>query len=121
MRTLLRRVVPALVLASCAGLGTSPVRAEAVIVERAMPAPIVEVVPVQPGAGFAWVPGHWAWRGGGWFWVRGHYIQGIVPAMPAPVVEVVPVRPSPAHVWVKGHYVFEGGRWGWHPGLWLRL
>jgi WXXGXW repeat (2 copies) len=103
------------------GIGTDMASAQAVIVERAMPAPIVEVVPVAPGPGFNWVPGHWAWRNGAWFWIKGHHIQGMVPVMPAPVVEVVPVRPSPNHMWVKGHHVFEGGRWSWTPGVWVRL
>jgi hypothetical protein len=114
-----------LVRAACAaallvGIGAGIAAAQPVIVERAMPAPIVEVVPVAPGAGYNWVPGHWAWRGGAWFWVKGHHIRGVVAVMPAPIVEVVPARPSAAHVWVKGHHVYEGGRWVWHPGIWFR-
>jgi WXXGXW repeat (2 copies) len=103
------------------GIGTGMASAQAVVVERAMPAPIVEVVPAAPGADYNWVPGHWAWRGGAWFWIKGRHVQGVVPVMPAPVVEVVPARPSSAHVWVKGHHVFEGGRWVWTPGIWVRL
>ena len=103
------------------GIGTGMASAQAVVVERAMPAPIVEVVPAAPGPGFNWVPGHWAWRNGAWFWIKGHHIRGVVPVMPAPVVEVVPARPSPNHMWVKGHHVFEGGRWVWTPGIWVRL
>jgi hypothetical protein len=92
----------------------------AVIVERGvMPAPRVEVIPAPPGAGYNWVPGHWAWRGR-WVWMPGHHIRGVVAAMPAEVVEVVPARPSPAHYWVKGHHVFDGGRWVWRPGIWVR-
>jgi hypothetical protein len=102
------------------GIGGGIAAAQAVVVERAMPAPIVEVVPAAPGAGYNWVPGHWVWRGGAWFWVKGHHIRGVVPVMPAAVVEVVPARPSPAHVWIKGHHAFEGGRWVWHPGVWIR-
>jgi len=101
------------------GLGAGMASAQTVV-EKAMPAPIVEVVPAAPGPGYNWVPGHWAWRGGGWFWVKGHHIHGVVAAMPEPIVEVVPARPSPAHVWIKGHHVFEGGRWVWHPGIWFR-
>ena len=116
-----RRLVPALTaLAALIGLETGIARAQAVVVERAMPAPIVEVVPAAPAVGYAWVPGHWVWRGGAWFWVKGHYVTGAVPAMPAPVVEVVPARPLPGHFWVKGHYGWEGGRWVWHPGVWIR-
>ena len=66
------------------GVGAGIAAAQPVIVEKAMPAPIVEVVPAAPGAGYNWVPGHWAWRGGTWFWVKGHHIRGVVAAMPAP-------------------------------------
>ena len=115
-----RGAIPALVALTLLA-GTSFAQAQAVIVgERAMPAPIVEVIPAAPGAGYAWGPGHWTWRRGAWFWVRGHHIRGVVTAMPAPIVEVVSVRPSPAHIWVKGHHAWEGGRWVWHPGVWVR-
>jgi len=109
--------------AACAllvGVGAGVAAAQPVIVEKAMPVPIVEVIPTAPGAGYNWVPGHWAWRGGGWFWVKGHHVRGVVAAIPAPIVEVVPARPSPAHVWIKGHHVYEGGRWVWRPGIWFR-
>jgi WXXGXW repeat (2 copies) len=88
-------------------LGPEVVNAEAVIVEKAMPAPIVEPVPPQPRPGMAWVPGHWVWRPrlAEWFWVRGHYIAGVVPPMPAAIVETPPPGPSAVHVWVRGHWV----------------
>ena len=103
-----------LVRAACAaallaGIGAGIAAAQPVIVEKAMPAPIIEVVPAAPGAGYNWVPGHWAWRGGAWFWVKGHHIRGVVAVMPAPVVEVIPARPSPAHVWIKGHHSSRAG------------
>jgi WXXGXW repeat (2 copies) len=60
------------------GIGAGAAAAQPVIVEKAMPAPIVEVVPAAPGAGYNWVPGHWAWRGGAWFWVKGHHVRGVV-------------------------------------------
>jgi hypothetical protein len=102
------------------GPGAGAALAQAVVIEREMPAPIVEAVPPAPGAGFAWVPGHWVWREGAWFWVRGHYVEGAVPPMPAPVVEAVPVAPSREHFWVRGHWGWEGARWNWHPGIWVR-
>lgn len=87
-------------------------------VERGiMPPPRVEVVPVAPGPGYNWVPGHWVWRHG-WVWVAGHHIHGVVPAMPAEIVEVIPARPGPQFYWVKGHHVWEDGRWVWHRGVW---
>jgi len=59
-------------------------------------------------------------RGAEWFWVKGHYVEGIVPAMPAAIVEAVPPAPSPAHVWVRGHWGWDEGRWNWHRGVWFR-
>jgi hypothetical protein len=114
------RTACAIALLAC-GIGVAS--AQTVIIERggAMPAPRVEVIPVAPGPGYNWVPGHWAWRGVHWEWIPGHHFRGVVAARPAEVVEVVPVRPSAEHVWVKGHHVFEGGRWVWRPGIWVRL
>jgi hypothetical protein len=101
-------------------VGVAQAQVAVVVGERAMPAPIVEVVPAaRPG--YSWVPGHYVWRRGAWFWVKGHHVAGVVAPIPAAVVEVVPARPSPAHVWVKGHHAWEGGRWVWHPGVWVRI
>src|SRR5579862_8729437 len=61
------------------GLGTGLASAVEVI-ERVMPAPRVEVIPAPPGAGYNWVPGHWAWRGAAWVWIPGHHVRGVVPA-----------------------------------------
>jgi WXXGXW repeat (2 copies) len=112
----------AVAIALLVGFGAEGVMAQPVVIERgAMPAPRVEVIPVAPGAGYNWVPGHWAWRGTNWAWIPGHHIRGVVAPMPVEIVEVMPARPSPGHVWIKGHHVFEGGRWVWHPGVWIRL
>jgi hypothetical protein len=100
--------------------GADLARAQGVIVERPMPAPVVEVIPQAPRVGVSWVPGHWVWRGFEWVWVKGHYVEGVVPAMPAAIVEAQPARPSPAHFWVRGHWGWEGTRWNWHPGIWYR-
>src|SRR5262245_31507410 len=105
MRVFSRSAIPALAaLAFVVGLspGIAQAQVEVVVGEKAMPAPIVEVVPAAR-VGHAWVPGHWVWRRGAWFWIKGHYTRGVVAVMPPPVVEVVPVRPSAVHVWVKGH------------------
>jgi hypothetical protein len=96
MRNASNRIVLSALAASLLlvpGIGVS--FAQPVIVERAMPAPIVEAVLPVPRVGLAWVPGHWVWRERTWFWVKGHYVEGVVPPMPAPVVEVRPVAPSP--------------------------
>ena len=121
MRTTSNRILSSTLTASLLlGLSVGVSCAQPVIVERAMPAPIVEAVPQAPRAGFSWVPGHWVWREGAWFWVKGHYVEGVVPAMPAVVVEVRPAAPSPAHVWVRGHWAWEGAHWNWHRGVWFR-
>ena len=123
MKNLSRYVVQtacAVALALSCGIGGVAAQ-PAVIVERGvMPAPRVEVIPVTPGPGYNWVPGHWAWRGAGWVWIPGHHIRGVVATMPAEVVEVVPTRPGPEYFWVKGHHVYEGDRWVWHRGVWVR-
>ncbi|HXY59885.1 MAG TPA: YXWGXW repeat-containing protein [Methylocystis sp.] len=101
-------------------IGASVAGAQAVVFERAMPAPIVEVVPAAPAVGMSWVPGHWVWREHEWFWVKGHYVVGAVPAVPALIEERQPPRPSSEHVWVRGHWAWEGARWNWRPGIWFR-
>ena len=108
----------ALVLAA---LGAGMARAETIIVEHPMPAPIVEHAPPPPSVGYNWVPGHWVWRGFEWSWAPGHYVQAAVPPMPAVIVETPPPRPSPEHVWVQGHWGWhdEHHRWGWNPGVWF--
>jgi hypothetical protein len=119
MKTSARGVVRlASAFAIVVGLGTGTAAAQE---RHIMPAPRVEVIPAAPGAGYNWVPGHWAWRRTAWVWIPGHHIRGVVAVMPPEIVEVQPARPTPAHVWIKGHHVFEGGRWRWVPGVWVRL
>ncbi|MFT4096521.1 MAG: hypothetical protein QM651_05320 [Rhodoblastus sp.] len=102
-------------------LGAAGASAQQVrIIERAMPAPMVEVVPAPPRVGMNWVRGHWVWRGGDWFWVKGHFVEVAVAPMPAPLVEVRPAPPAPNYFWVQGHHAWEGGGWRWHPGVWMR-
>jgi hypothetical protein len=72
-----------------------------VVVQAAPPEPVVEVVPVSPGVGFVWTPGHWWWNGR-WVWAPGVW-----------------VRPPRAHaVWVRGHWAHEAHGWRWHEGRW---
>ena len=116
-----RRIAMAALTLALFSMGANAAMAQAVIVERAMPAPVAEVVPVAPGANFRWVPGHWVWRGMAWFWVKGHYIASVqpIPPMPVAIQEVIPVRPSPEHFWVRGHYAWEQNHWAWHRGVWV--
>jgi hypothetical protein len=78
MDRLSRRTVPAFlrcaIVVIC--LGTSLAQAETAFIEKAMPAPIVEIAPPPPRVGVAWVPGHWVWRGAEWFWERAIMSRG---------------------------------------------
>ncbi|HEY2404982.1 MAG TPA: YXWGXW repeat-containing protein [Polyangiaceae bacterium] len=73
----------------------------AVVVNSAPPAARVEIAPPAPGPGYAWIPGHWAWRGS-WVWVAGSW------------------RPIPAgyHQWVRGQWLLQGTSFRWQPGHW---
>ena len=57
------------------GIGTGMASAQAVIVERAMPAPIVEVVPARPSPNHMWVKGHHVFEGGRWNWTPGVWVR----------------------------------------------
>ena len=121
MNVATRRGALALIAATLvAGATLGAAQAEVVIIERPMPAPLVEVVPAAPHPGYGWVPGHYAWRFNHWQWIRGHYFRGEVVPMPAAIVETPPPPPSPRHFWVRGHYVWEGRAWAWHSGHWVR-
>ncbi|HTD06738.1 YXWGXW repeat-containing protein [Undibacterium sp.] len=88
------------------------------VVIRHMPAPVQEVVTMQPAPGYAWVPGHWVWRQTGWQWQSGHWYQGNVRPMPAVIVEQITIAPSPNHFWVPGHWKWHNGEWDWAKGHW---
>ncbi len=86
---------------------------------REMPAPIVEVRPPQPTAGYNWVQGHYVWGGDQWRWQPGHYVQVAVRPMPPVFVEQVPLAPSPRHFYVQGHWQWGGADWVWVKGHWV--
>ena len=80
---------------SLAGAAPSaPPQPGAIVVAAAPPPPLVETVVVDPGPGYIWVGGEWAWRGR-WVWASGYW------ALP----------PYPHAVWV-------GGTWGRGPRGW---
>jgi len=91
-----------------------------VIVERAPPAEIVEVIPPLPHPGWHWVQGHYVWRGNHWDWQRGHYVAFEVRPRPEVIIETPPPPPAPHYFWVRGHWAFEGRDWAWHRGQWVR-
>ncbi len=74
-----RAAAPAALAFALLVAGAGLAQAQAVLIERPMPAPIVETAPPPPRAGVSWVRGHWVWRGSQWFWVAGHYVEGVVP------------------------------------------
>ncbi|HEU0230287.1 MAG TPA: YXWGXW repeat-containing protein [Burkholderiaceae bacterium] len=37
------------------------------------PAPVMEIIPPPPAAGYHWVTGHYRWRRNHWKWVPGHW------------------------------------------------
>ena len=113
-----RRGFAALIAAAVlpGALGQGSAFAQVVILERPMPPPRMEVIPVAPGPGYNWVPGHWAWRGAEWVWIPGHHIQGVVAPMPAPLVETMPLsdagrkpaaRSAATRIWLEAS---AGGR-----------
>jgi hypothetical protein len=76
-----------------------------VIVEKAPPAPKLELVPKEPkGAegNYVWIRGHWAWTNGAWTWEDGYWIQ----------------RPAPDIQWMDGFWARHGKGWIWIPGHW---
>jgi len=89
-------------------------------VVRQAPAPVQEVIPPAPGAGYAWVQGHWSWQNHGWQWQAGHWYQGYARPMPAVIVEQITVAPSPAHYWIPGHWSWHHNEWEWSRGHWER-
>jgi hypothetical protein len=65
MKRLMRSAVPALVgLTIVVGAGFGAAEAQVIVGERAMPAPIVEVVPARPSPRHVWVNGHHVYEGG---------------------------------------------------------
>lgn len=75
---------------------------DAVTVSVTPPAPLEEIAPEAPVAGYVWVGGYWQWNGTDYQWVQGHW-EG---------------APQPDYVWVdsgwvevNGSYRFVRGRW----------
>jgi len=73
-----------------------------IIVEKAPPAPKLELVPKSPGHDFIWIRGHWSWKTGAWTWEEGYWSQ----------------RPGPDIQWMDGEWARHGKGWIWIPGHW---
>ncbi|HUZ16980.1 MAG TPA: YXWGXW repeat-containing protein [Spirochaetia bacterium] len=86
------------------GVAPAPVPAETgtTIIETTTPAPMVEVVPLPPGPGFMWAPGHWYWNNG-WVWMSGswtlHRPWPVYRSLPHPIIidRAPPPRPIIIH------------------------
>lgn len=68
----------------------------------APPAPLVEVVPPQPGPGYAWINGYWGWDGQRYVWNRGSW------GLP----------PGPGYAWQPYGWVAAGPGYRFVPGRW---
>lgn len=60
--------------------------------------------PPNPGDGYVWTPGYWAWGTTGYYWVPGAWV--------AP--------PYEGALWTPGYWGFYSDHYGWYPGHWGR-
>ncbi|MFZ6813379.1 YXWGXW repeat-containing protein [Undibacterium sp. Rencai35W] len=123
MNYVIRRIIATSLVLSAVGCAAPPsqrvvVREQPRVVIRQVPAPVQEVITVQPASGYAWVPGHWFWHHNEWEWQAGHWYQGSVRPMPAMLVEQITIAPSPNHYWIPGHWKWHGNEWEWVRGRW---
>ncbi len=58
--------------------------------------------PPDPGDGYIWTPGYWAWSAGGYYWVPGAWVE----------------PPYAGGLWTPGYWGFYGGRYLFYPGHW---
>jgi hypothetical protein len=63
---------------------------------------VAEPRPYQPGPGYIWIDGYWAWNGQRWVVEHGHWA----------------VPPSGRRVWVAPHYERYGHEHRYVPGYW---
>ncbi len=89
-----------------ASFGAAPMIASAqqraIVITQAPPAPREERQH-DMRRGYAWAPGHWAWRNGQHVWVEGHYL-----------------RERRGMHWVADRWVERNGRWQLMAGHWER-
>lgn len=60
--------------------------------------------PPDPGDGYIWTPGYWAWAPTGYYWVPGVWVE----------------PPYVGALWTPGYWASVGGGFGWFPGHWGR-
>lgn len=102
MKTRVRAVSMAILLALSSACMAYVVPENSVFVARRPPPPRREVVVVAPGPGQVWVAGHWLWRANDFAWQPGVW-----------------VRIQPGHrQWVPGQWRHERRGWFWVEGRW---
>ena len=87
---------------SIGATGCGPDAAYGAYVETGPPPPPSEVVIVQPGPDYVWVPGYYNWYGGSYVWVRGTWT----------------VPPSGYRTWVPARWVRVDKGWRLEKGHW---
>ena len=86
------------------GIGISIGVPPPIIVHRAPPTRVTEVVVASPGNGYVWVPGHYTWQNQ-WVWVPGAWVTP-----PQPGAVGVDGRWDPqAQAWTEGHWEIASG------------
>ncbi len=58
--------------------------------------------PPDPGDGYIWTPGYWAWGSSGYYWVPGAWVE----------------PPYSGALWTPGYWGFSGGHYLFYPGHW---
>jgi hypothetical protein len=81
---------------------SSSAQERAIVITTPPPAVREERIP-GPRHGYAWAPGHWAWRHGQYVWVSGHWI-----------------RERRGEHWVADRWIERNGRWELVAGHWER-
>ena len=71
------------------------------LVAQEPPTPIVEAIPLSPGADFVWISGSWTWQNR-WVWTSGYYSH----------------RPFGHADWVPGYWSHQHNGWAWERGHW---
>ena len=58
--------------------------------------------PQDPGDGYLWTPGYWAWGQGGYYWVPGVWVEA----------------PYEGALWTPGYWGYHNNRYGFYRGYW---
>ena len=58
--------------------------------------------PQDPGDGYIWTPGYWAWSPDGYYWVPGAWVEA----------------PYEGALWTPGYWGYWNNSYGYYPGYW---